>query len=334
VRALLREGDAVRVLHLPDERLTNLDGLDIERIAGDVTSRSDMMRAVEGVDRIFHLAAVYALWHPRPERLREVNAGGTDNVLRAASDRGVTRVVYTSSIAVFGGQGKDRDATEDSPFALGSTGDVYARSKYEAHEIAVAWAERGLDVTIVAPCGPIGPGDVGPTPTGRLLLAAINMPFVLVTPTSSNMIDVRDVAAGHLLAAKKGVRGRSYLLGHENLEVRALVDLALEAADLKKPVISAPRRIAEIAGRGLRAYADHVGRRPPLFTDAAIRIAALHLRADGARAVNELGLPQTPIAIAVRDAVAWFAAHGYVKNPKLAERLAGQQTCGPPNTAG
>src|SRR5581483_7895851 len=200
VRALLGAGHAVRALHLPGEDVRNLAGLDVERVAGDVTDGPAMRRAAAGCDRVFHLAAIYALWTRDPERMRRVNVDGTRTVLEAARAAGVERVVYTSSIARFGGQGRGRRATEESPFALGPTGDGYSRSKFEAHEVARAFA-GDVDVVIVAPTGPIGPGDVGPTPTGRLLLRALTMPVVVVPDSATNFADVRDMARGHLLAA-------------------------------------------------------------------------------------------------------------------------------------
>src|SRR5262249_12523334 len=161
--------------------------------------------AADGCDWVFHLAAIYALWSRDPERMRRVNVDGTRTVLEASRAAGVQRVVHCSSIARFGGQGRGRRATEESRFALGPTADRYSRSTAEAHELALSFA-ADLDVVIVAPCGPIGPGDVGPTPTGRLLLRALTLPAVIVPDTVTNFAHVRDIAAGHLLAAERGRR--------------------------------------------------------------------------------------------------------------------------------
>ena len=173
-RQLVAAGHRVRALHRPGEDVSNLAGLELERVAGDVTDLACMGAAMAGCDQVFHLAAIYALWLPDARRLRAVNVDGTATVLRAAREAGVRRVVYTSSIARFGGQGAGVRATEQSRFALGPTGDAYAQSKADAHEVAVRAAAAGQDVVIVAPCGPIGPGDIGPTPTGRLLCAGKN----------------------------------------------------------------------------------------------------------------------------------------------------------------
>ena len=308
VRALLDDGHEVRALHLPNEDVRNLRGLDIERVAGDVTDRACMQRAVDGCDVVFHLAAIYALWTRDADRMRRVNVEGTRIVLDVARDR---RVVYTSSIARFGGQGMRRRATEESPFALGPTGDRYARSKAEAHAIAVAAAAK-QDVVIVAPCGPIGPGDVGPTPTGRLLLSAMTMPIALVAPTVTCFADVRDMARAHVLAAERGRRGESYLLGSEDLSMAEIARMAMRAAGIDKPIVRAPFFAATAAACAAKAWADHVSRRAPLFTPEAVRIARLGLRADCNKAWTELGMPRSSIERAVADALAWFRREGYL----------------------
>jgi dihydroflavonol-4-reductase len=310
VHALLDDGHAVRAMHLPHEDVRNLKGLDVEAFAGDVTDQASVRAAVRGCDVVFHLAAIYTLWTEDVARMRRVNVGGTKNVLSAAREAGVRRVVYTSSIARFGGQGAREQATEASSFALGPTGDRYSQSKADAHEVAVR-AAREQDVVIVAPCGPIGPGDVGPTPTGRLLLAALTMPAAVVAPTATNFADVRDMARAHVLAAEKGKRGETYLLGCRDVTLAEIAQMALDAIGAKKPIVVAPFALASLAGHAMRFMADHVTKRPPLFTAEAVRIARLGLRADCTKAVRELGMPQSPIERAVGDAIAWFLREGY-----------------------
>ena len=311
VRTLLEDGHDVRALHLPKEDLRNLRGIDVERVAGDVTDLADMRRAMEGCEVVFHLAAVYALWTKDAGIMQRVNVQGTRNVLEAARAEGVRRVVHTSSIARFGGQGPGSQATEESAFALGPTGDAYSRSKADAHEVAVA-AAKDQDVVIVAPCGPIGPGDAGPTPTGRLLLSTVKMPIALVADTTTNFADVRDMARGHVLAAERGKRGETYLLGCRDVSLVEIARMALRALGADKPIVVAPFVAASLVARGLRFVADRVTRRPPLFTPQAVRIAKLGLRADCTKAVRELGMPQSPIETAVADELAWFAREGYL----------------------
>jgi dihydroflavonol-4-reductase len=319
VRALLDGGHAVRALHLPGEDLRNLAGLDVERCAGDVTSADDMRRAVAGCDWVFHLAAIYALWTRAPERMRAVNVEGTRTVLAAARAAGVRRVVHTSSIARFGGQGRGRRATEASPFALGPSGDLYSRSKFEAHELAREFA-RDLDVVIVAPTGPIGPGDVGPTPTGRLLLRTLTLPVTVVVDSVTNFAHVRDLGRGHLLAAERGQRGECYLLGNVDLSLVELARRAHACFGLDRPVVRVPFAAARAAARLAVAAADVTGRAPAI-TPAAVAIAELGLAADCQKAVRELGLPQTPIDEALRDALVWFADNGYLPSGALRRRV-------------
>jgi dihydroflavonol-4-reductase len=322
VRALVDDGWRVRALCLPGDDARNLAGLDVERVVGDVTDLESVRRACVGVRRVFHLAALYALWLREPARLHTVNVDGTRNVLRAAREAGVERVVHTSSIARFGGQGPTRRATEASAFALGSTGDLYSQSKYAAHEVALSAAANGQDVVIVAPTAPIGPGDVGPTPTGRLLIDALSMPVAVVVDTASNFGDVRDMARGHLLAADRGVSGESYLLGNEDHSMAEVSAICLKIVGVRRPVVRAPSFAAHAIARLAKAHADHVSHRAPMFTPATIEIARLGLRADCARAFRELGLPKRPLEESLRDALRWFAREGYVKDARLAARLA------------
>ena len=314
VRTLVEEGHDVRALHLPREDSRNLRGLDVERVAGDVTSKDDLRRAMKDRDVVFHLAAIYALWTRDADRMFRVNVEGTRNVLEISKEVGVRRVVHTSSIARFGGQGPDRRATEESAFALGPTGDRYARSKADAHEVAVEAARGGQDVVIVAPCGPIGPGDAGPTPTGRLLLSAVKMPVAVVADTSTNFADVRDMAKGHVLAAERGKKGETYLLGCRDLSMKEIARMAFAAMGIRrKRIMVAPFCVADAAARGMRFVADRVTRSAPLFTPEAVAIAKLGLRADCAKAVRELGMPQSPVEDAVGDAMSWFVREGYLR---------------------
>jgi dihydroflavonol-4-reductase len=332
VRELVHAGHDVRALHLPTDDTRNLRGLDVERVVGDVTDRDSVRRAVAGCDWVFHLAAIYALWTRDPSRMVRVNVDGTRIVLEEAERAGVARVVHTSSIARFGGQGATRRATEESPFALGPTGDVYSHTKAQAHALAVRAAARGQDVVIVAPCGPIGPGDVGPTPTGRLLIAAVTMPASVVTRTASNFAHVRDMARAHVAAATQGRAGETYLLGSRDVELTELAQLAQRVCGLRRPIVCAPFPLASAAGHVAAMWADRTGS-PPLLTPAAVRIARLGLRADCTKAAQCLGMEHTPLEHAVRDALVWFAREGYLPEGKLTRRLLRDEV-GPASSAG
>lgn len=328
VRELLREGIEPRVLLREGEDTRNLAGLDLETMHGDVRDPEAMHRAVAGCAWVFHLAAIYALWLPHPETMREVNVGGTRNVLQAARDRGVERVVCTSSIAVFGGQGLDRDARESSPYVLGPTGNLYAQTKYEAHRLALSFVERGLDVVLAAPCGPIGPGDLGPTPTGRFLLAVVNAPLCPVVETISNFGDVRDIGRGHVLAARKGRTGESYLLGTENLRYADLASMVERVTGVCKPRLRVPDPILKAASRAMEWMADRGVHRPPLLTPSSVEIGRLGLRADCSKARDELGLPQGSLERAVEDALHWFAENGHIRSRRIRRALASRREKG------
>ena len=315
VRALLADGHAVRVLVLPGSDLRNLAGLPVEQVPGDVTQRAQVRAAVAGCGWVFHLAALFEIGSLDPARMQRVNVEGTRIVLEEAGAAGA-RVVHTSSIAAFGGQGLTRDATEDSAFALGPSGDPYARSKYDAHRVALELARGGVDVRVVCPTGPLGPGDLGPTPTGRALVAALTLPLAPVLDTLSNVGDVRDMARGHVLAMQRGPAGEVYLLGNRNAHMSELVHLALEVAGQRKPVVWLPDRLAGLVARAEPRLARLRGR-PPLLTPEVLRITRLGLRASCAKAFRELELPRRPLRESVADAVAWFAREGYLGRRRL-----------------
>ncbi|MCG8673323.1 MAG: SDR family oxidoreductase [Pseudomonadales bacterium] len=323
VRALLQEGHEVRALHLPHDNLLNLRGLDVELFSGDVTDPDSMAKACKGCQRVFHLAAIYALWLKDPSLMRKVNVYGTQVVLEAARNQGVERVIHTSSIARFCGQGLNRVANEESPFGLAITRNPYAISKAESHEVAVEAARKGQDVVIVAPTGPVGPGDISPTPTGKLLLACASMPVLTLPPTASNMCDVRDIARGQVLAAEKGKTGESYLLGHQDLTMKQLAEITMEILGVSRPVVTVPFGLAEVAGKAALWLADNVTHKAPLITPDTVAISKLGLTADCTKAVKELGMPQTPIKTALQDAISWFETHGYFENNKRLQMLLG-----------
>ncbi len=323
VRTLLASGHRVRALVLPREPRTNLAGLDVEIAVGDVTDRGSLASAMRDVDAVFHVAAVYALWLPDPERMWQVNVEGTRNVLALARERGI-RVVHTSSIARFGGQGPGVQASEASPFRLGLTGDRYSISKNAAHEVAVRAAREGQDVVIVAPCGPIGPGDVAPTPTGKLLLACLSLPVVTVTRTRTNFVDVRDVALAHQRAHDRARPGEVFLVGHRDLSLAELARLALRALGRRRPVVEVPSPLARAAGHAAEALARVTGR-APVLTACAARIAELGLAADTSHATRALSLPGTPIETSIADALSWFEAHGALAPSGRARRAAPRQ---------
>jgi len=329
VKILLQRGYQVRVLHLQNERLDNLADVaeKIERQAADITNYPQVIQAMTGCDQVIHLAAVYALWLPDQELMRRVNVMGTENILRAAKELNLGRVVCTSSIARFGGQGSNEQglpvsATEESPFALAVSKSVYAITKAEGHEVAVNAAKAGQDVVICAPTGPVGPGDISPTPTGKLILTVATLPLLATPDTVTNFGDVRDIALGHVLALEKGTTGETYLLGHQNVSALELAQHTMELLDIKKPVIPVPFLLAKIGGYLALWFTQFINRKPPLITPEAVAISKLHLAADCSKAVKELGLPQTDIKVSLTDALIWFSENGYIKQKSIRKKIA------------
>ena len=329
VKILLQRDYQVRVLHLPHEKLDNLADVieQIELQAGDITNYQQVTDSMSGCDQVIHLAAVYALWLPYQELMRRVNVNGTENILRAAKELNLGRVVCTSSIARFGGQGIDvygkaKSGNEESPFALASTKSVYAISKAEGHEVAVNAAKAGQDVVICAPTGPVGPGDIGPTPTGKLILTVATLPLLATPDTVTNFGDVRDIALGHVLALEKGKTGETYLLGHQNVSALELAKHTMEILEIKKPVIPVPFFLANIGGHLALWFTRYISRKPPLITPEAVAISKLHLAADCSKAVKELGLPQTDINVSLADALIWFSENGYIRQSSIRKKIA------------
>jgi dihydroflavonol-4-reductase len=325
VKALLNQNYEVRVLHLPSEKLANLQGLDVELLAGDITDAAKIDEAVAGCELVFHTAAIYALWLPNPTLMRKVNVEGTHTVLAAAKKAGVKRVIYTSTGACFAGQPKGIQATEQSPFALGVTGDAYVLTKFEAHQVALQFAAGGLDVVIVCPTGPIGPSDIAPTPTGKLLLTMASMPALAVPAAINNMIDVRDVAQGHVLAAQKGRAGETYILGNQDMSGLEMARTVHKVLGIWRPVMQIPSLVegvsSQLAGHAALWVTENITHKAPLVTPSAARIGQLGTSFNCAKAVRELGLPQTPIEVAIRDALQWFAANGYIHSRSLIKKI-------------
>lgn len=320
VRTLLARypGIQVRVMHLPNDNLINLRDLQVELVAGDITRRDDVERAIDGCDAVFHLAAVFALWLPDPSVMQRVNVDGTRNLFQVCLEKSVSRVVYTSTYAVFGGQGYGVLCNEQSPFRLGHS--YYSKTKYDAHQLAKDYAGKGLDIVAVCPAAPVGPGDYGPTPTGKLFIDAVSAPVNLLLKTGSNYVDVRDCALGHVLAFEKGRSGESYILGGNNHTMKEVVRKVEKVTGLKRPNLTIPPLALYPAARAATFLADHVTRKPPLLTPADLKTLRMGLWADVSKARNELGLPVRDLEDSIRDALEWFIEHGYLE-PGVVRRI-------------
>jgi dihydroflavonol-4-reductase len=286
--------------------------LAVEIAEGSLDQPQTLARAVADCRYLFHVAADYRLWVPDPEAMFRVNVDGTRALMLAALDAGVERIVYTSSVAVLGVV-KDGVADEDTPSSAGDMIGPYKLSKFQA-EIAVRELidERGLPAVIVNPSTPVGPGDVKPTPTGRIIVEAARGRMPVFVDTGLNVAHVDDVALGHLLAARSGETGRRYILGGENL---GLGDILVEIARItgrRPPLMKLPHRAVLPFAAGAEALA-RLTQRPPFATVDAVKMARKKMFFSSARAVAELGYAARPAAQAIADAVAWFKTSGYIR---------------------
>jgi len=312
VRALLEKGRRVRALVRPQSRRENLEGLPVEIATGDLTDPGSLPAALSGVDTLYHVAADYRLWTADPGELYRANAGGTESLFAAAAKARVSRVVYTSSVAALGLTADGSPADETTPVDRAKIIGHYKKSKYDAERVAEAWAARGLPVVIVNPSTPIGERDIKPTPTGQLIVDFLNRRLPAYVDTGLNLIDVRDVAAGHLAAAERGRPGERYILGHRNMTLKEILDLLASLTGLPAPTVRLPHWIP-LAAAAVTTGIAQVTRRPPRVSLESVRMSTHRMFFDPSRAVRELGLPQTPVEQPLSRAVAWFREHGYVR---------------------
>lgn len=312
VRALLEEGVEVRALVRPGEDTRNLEGLPVERREGDVLDPASLDRALQDCDTLFHLAAIYALWLKDKSRIYEVNLQGSRNMLWAAKRAGVEKVVYTSSIAAIGVKPGLEPADEETPFNQFRWGNDYVLTKYFSQQEALTFAREGLPLVVVNPAFPFGEGDVAPTPTGRLIIDAVNgrNPFYFVG--GINAVEVKDVARGHVLAARKGTVGEKYILGNQNFTLQEFFQLVGKVAGVKTAVLKIPVTVGRLAGYLMEKIADRTGR-PPLTTAKEVPYAAQYLFYEVSKAKEKLGLVLSPIEESLARAISWFRRHGYIR---------------------
>ena len=312
VRALVEDGVDVRVLARSGSDRRALADLPVEFATGDLADPASLKAPLQGVEVLYHVAADYRLWAPDPAVLYRVNVGGTRALLLAAGAAGVSRIVYTSSVGTLGLPPDGRPGTEETPVRLEDMVGDYKRSKFLAEREAEAEAARGLPVVIVNPSAPIGPWDWKPTPTGKMLVDYLKGRMLAYLDTGLNLVHVQDVARGHLLAAARGRPGERYILGHGegNLPLRAIFERLAPYTGIQAPRVRLPHRVALAIGAGAEWVARFRGTEPAVAR-TAVRMAAKRMFFDPSKALRELGLPQTPVDQALRDAVDWFWANGY-----------------------
>jgi dihydroflavonol-4-reductase len=310
VRELLRDGNEVRALVRKGADTSNLTGLDIELWQGDLRDGEGLKQGLKGCDVLYHAAADYRLWTRDPADMYRVNVDGTAAILEAALSNGVSRVVYTSSVGTLGNPGDGTPGNESTPVSFNDMVGHYKKSKFLAEREAERFLERGLPLVIVNPSTPVGPLDIKPPPTGKIIVDFLNRRMPAYLDTGLNIIAVEDCARGHILAAQKGQVGRKYILGNTNLTLREIFSILAEITGLPAPRVRLPYTPILLAAYVNEALSRLTGREP-LIPLAGVQMAAKFMYFDSSRAVRELGLPQTPVAEALQRAVEWFRLNRY-----------------------
>jgi len=318
VHELNARGHRVKALLRPGADLRGLKGAEYDRVDGDLSDRAAMARTLRGCDWCFHVAASYHLWLRDYAPMYAANVEGTRNVIEAATAAGCSRIVYTSTVGCIGlpkaAHGVVTPTDESTPVSEAQMSNHYKLSKWKAEVVARELAAKGAPVIIVNPSAPVGPRDVKPTPTGQVIVDFLNRAMPAYLDTGLNWVHVRDVATGHILAAEKGRVGERYILGHEqgNWTMKEALDVLGEMTGVPAPSLRVPYWVALSAARVNEVFANLTGK-PPKAPVAGVRMAKYKMFFNPAKAVRELGLPQTPPRMALADAVEWFRKNGYVK---------------------
>jgi dihydroflavonol-4-reductase len=310
VRALLARGRAVRCYVEPGANRTNLEGLEVEVVEGDINDREAIGRALQGVRSLYHLAAIYKLWLPDNALMYEVNVEGSKTILFAALKAGVDKVVYTSSIAAVGEPANGGLADETTAFNLWDESNHYVRSKWLSERDALRFAREGLPVVVVNPAFPFGERDVAPTPTGRFIVEALKGKVPGYMEGGFNCVDVSDVAEAHVLAEEKGRVGERYILGDHNVTYKEFFDSVTEVAGVPAITRKLPSRVLWGMAWMMEKSAGLLKKEPQLTYKSA-RYASRKLWFDTRKAHEELGMPHTPLRESIEKSIRWFRDHGY-----------------------
>jgi dihydroflavonol-4-reductase len=311
VRALVNRGIDVRVLARAGADLQNIQSLTVERVEGDLRDQASLRNALHGCRQLYHVAAHYALWAKDPAIFYDVNVTGTKNLLEAAREVDTERIVYCSTIGAIGLPPGGGLGTEETPVSLEQMAGHYKRSKYLAEQEVLKLAKAGLPVIIVNPSAPVGIGDVKPTPTGQVIVDFMKGRMPAYIETGMNIVDVDDVATGHLLAMEKGRIGERYILGSANLMLREVLEILSRLTGVKAPTIKLPR-VAILPLAYLNQWLANFTGHPPRIPLEGVKMAKYKMHYDCSKAIRELGFPKTPPEVALEKAVKWFRDHGYV----------------------
>lgn len=314
LRRLIEEGHAVVALVRPSSDRSNLAGLPVETITGDLTDPESFANGLVGCNYLFHVAADYRLWVPRPNEMYETNVTGTRNLLLAAAQAGVERIVYTSSVATLGLNSDGVPADESTPVNFDDMVGHYKRSKFLAEaEVKRLVEEQNLPVVIVNPSTPVGPRDIRPTPSGRVIVDAASGRIPAYVDTGLNLVNVDDVAVGHLLALNHGIIGRRYILGAKNMTLKEFLTEVAIMAGQSPPKVRLPQGLILPIAYFAEGWARLIGSVEPLITVDGVKLSKKKMFFSSERAERELGFRPGPVKDALRDAINWFRQNDYLR---------------------
>lgn len=295
----------------PTSRTDNIDDLPGERVVGDLRDPGSLAKGMSGCEFVFHVAADYRLWARNRQELYDSNVEGTRNVLQAARESGVRRVIYTSSVATMGFGNNGHLTDEQTPVALSNMIGDYKRSKFMAERLVIEAAQAGQNVVMVNPTTPIGERDIKPTPTGRIVVDFLKRKFPAYVDTGLNLVDVVDCAEGHLLAMEKAAPGERYILGGENLTLKQILDKLAAITGLPSPKVKLPYAMAYATGVVDTLVTGRMMGREPRVTLDSVRMGRKKMFVSSAKAERNLGWKPRPVDEALRRAADWFRANGY-----------------------
>lgn len=311
-QVLAEQGAELRLLVRANSDPKNIQGLNAERVIGDLRDPASLEKVMAGCDVLFHVAADYRLWIRDPEQMYRANVDGTRAILQAARHNRVRRVVYTSSVATMGFSSNGRPADEDSAVSLDKMIGHYKRSKFMAEEVAIKAGKSGMDVVVVNPTTPVGEQDIKPTPTGRIIVDFLKKKFPAYVDTGLNLVDVKECARGHVAALERGRSGERYILGGENLTLKQILDKLAAITGLPSPKVRLPYAVALASGVVDTVVTGLLLRREPRVVLDAVRMGRKKMFVSSAKAERELDWKTIPVEGALRRAVEWFQANGYV----------------------
>lgn len=313
--ALNEKGYQVRCMTRNKRDPLHLSDKGIEIVEGDLLNEESLKNALKDQDYLFHAAAYYSFWVPNPKQMYDINVEGTRKIFELAGENNIKKIIYTSTVGTIGLPGDGTPGNENTPYHPHHLKGHYKISKYQAEQVALDMSGKGIPIVIVNPSAPMGPGDIKPTPTGQIIVDFLNRKMPAYTDTGLNVVDVRDVAIGHVLAAHHGMVGQKYILGNQNMSLKEILDLLSEITGLSSPSIKIPNFVLPPIAT-ISSFFGKLLNFEPRVTPDAVKMAQRYMYFDPTKAIQELGMTQRPVRDTLTDAVKWFRENNYIKNPK------------------